>query len=155
MYANSPDDYESKKEECLVLLMSDSGYTFKRDQYLHYDNTTNSHLESHNQKLKDFTSRRSTLSEMFNNVVLFSETCEAEYKQSSFIEEFKVTKTSVHQKVEDFSEVTSTCTKYTSNTIAEQIELASSVSYSLSLKKEVVEVTSPNGSAYLVHPSCV
>ena len=124
--------------------MSDSGYTFKRDQYLHYDNTTNSHLESHNQKLKDVTSWRSTLS-----------TCKAEYQHSSFIEEFKVTKTSVHQKVEDFSEVTSTCTKYTSNTIAEQIELASSVSYSLSLKKEVVEVTSPNGSAYLVHPSCV
>ena len=46
------------------------------------------------------------------------------------------------------------CTQYASNIIAEQMKLASSVSYVLTTNKEVVEVKSPNGSIYIVHPSC-
>ena len=43
--------------------------TYKRDSYSHLGNTTNNRLESHNQKFKDFTSRTSTISEMFRNVL--------------------------------------------------------------------------------------
>ena len=78
---------------------------FKRDQYMHFGNTTNNRLESHNQKLKDVTSCTSTLSEMFNNVVLFAQMCESEYKYSTFNEEFKVMKSSYHQSIEGCSEV--------------------------------------------------
>lgn len=39
--------------------------TYERDQAVHFCNTTNNRLESHNQKLKDVTSRKSSLSEMF------------------------------------------------------------------------------------------
>ena len=55
---------------------------------MHLGNTTNNRLECHNQKLKDLTSRTSSLCEMFRNVIHFAHTAEGEYKQSPFTEEF-------------------------------------------------------------------
>ena len=126
---------------------------FKRDQYMHFGNTTNNRLESHNQKLKDVTSRTSTLSEMFNNVVLFAQTCESEYKYSTFNEEFKVMKSSYHQSIKGCSEVEAICIQYASNKISEQMKLATSVQYVFSQREGIVEVTSPNKPVYFVKPS--
>ena len=58
--------------------------TFERDQAIHFANTTNNTLESHNQKLKDVTSRSSSLSEMFQNVLLYVRTAESETSHASF-----------------------------------------------------------------------
>ena len=44
--------------------------THECDQYLHFTNTSNNHLESHNQKLKNFTLKSSSsLPELFENVL--------------------------------------------------------------------------------------
>ena len=78
--------------------------TYKRDSYSHLGNTTNNCLESHNQKLKDFTSRTSTLSEMFRNVLTFARNSEAQLKQSSFREEF-TSVTSVDDGIEGVTKI--------------------------------------------------
>ena len=65
--------------------------SFLRDQYLHFANTTNNRLEYHNQKLKDVTSRSMSLSEMFQNVLLFCRTNTAEYSHRPSMEEFTPT----------------------------------------------------------------
>ena len=63
--------------------------TYERDQYLHFANTTNNRLESHNQKLKDLTSKSSCLSELsVENILLYSRTAASEYSHQSFTEEF-------------------------------------------------------------------
>ena len=85
--------------------------TFNRDEFAHYGNATNNRLESHTQKLKDVTSRTSTLSEMFENVVIFAQTLEDEYKHSSFTEKFITAKSTIYQDIgEHFLEVEATCT---------------------------------------------
>ena len=78
--------------------------TYKRDSYSHLGNTTNNCLESHNQKLKDLTSRTSTLSEMFRNVLTFARNSEAQLKQSSFREEF-TSVTSVDDGIEGVTKI--------------------------------------------------
>ena len=83
VHAKTQDDYYVKKQELFDTTNDrfkeyflsnweaciEMWATFKRDEYVHYGNTTNNRLESHNQKLKDVTSRTSTLSEMFEKVV--------------------------------------------------------------------------------------
>ena len=124
--------------------------TFKRDEFAHYGNTTNNCLESHIQKLKDVTSRTSTLSEMFENVI-FAQTSEDEYKHSSFTEEFKTTKSTIHYDIgEHFLEVKAACTQYAATIIAVQMKLALSVKYMISQREEMMEVKSPNESVYVV-----
>ena len=78
--------------------------TCKRDSYSHLGNTTNNRLESHNQKLKDLTSRTSTISEMFRNVLTFARNSEAQLKQSSFREEF-TSVTSVDDGIEGVTKI--------------------------------------------------
>ena len=143
MYATDEEDYNIKKQQLFDATNAEfrkyflenwescveMWAAFKRDQYMHFGNTTNNRLESHNQKLKDVTSCTSTLSEMFNYVVLFAQTCESEYKHSTFNEEFKVMKSSSHQSIEGCSEVEAICTQYASNKISEQLKLATSVKY--------------------------
>ena len=90
---------------------------------------------------------------MFNIVVLFAQTCESEYKHSTFNEEFKVMKSSSHQSIEGCSEVEAICTQYASNKISEQMKLATSVKYVFSQREGIVEVTSPNKSVHFVKPS--
>ena len=125
--------------------------TFKRDEYVHYGNTTNNRLESHNQKLKDVTSRTFTLSEMFERVVFFVQTSEAEYKHSSFTEEFKIVKSTIHPDINgQCPEAEAICTRYACNKIAEQIKLSLSVEYMVLQREEMVEVESPNKSVYAV-----
>ena len=83
---------------------------------------------------------------MFEKVVFFAQTSEAEYKHSSFTEEFKTVKSTIHHGIgEEFSEVETICTQYVCNIIAEQMKLALSVKYMVS-QREVVEVKSPNES---------
>ena len=105
--------------------------TFKRDAYVHLGNTTNNRLECHNQKLKDLTSRTSSLSEMFENVLLFVRTSEAEYKQSSFTEEF-TSASSANDGISGIPEIQAACTQYAATIILEQLKLAHSVGYQIS-----------------------
>ena len=77
--------FETNWKECRSMWV-----TFERDKHSHYGNTTNNRLESHNQKLKDLTTRSSSLSEMFQNLLLYSHTAAAEYSQCAFQEEFTV-----------------------------------------------------------------
>ena len=169
VHTKNQDDYEVKKKELFdatndvfkAYFLSnwetciEMWAMFKRDDYLHYGNTTNNRLESHNQKLKDVTSRTSTLSEMFENVVLLAENSEAEYKHSSFTEEFTTAKSTIHHDIgEHFSEIGAICTQYASNIIAEQMKLALTVKYEVLQREEMIEVKSPNESMYVVKLSC-
>ena len=72
--------------------------------------------------------------------VLFAQTCESEYKHSTFTEEFKVTKSSSHHSIDGFPEVKAVCTKYASNIISEQMKLATTVDYVFTQREGVVEV---------------
>ena len=100
--------------------------TFKRDQHLHFANTTNNRLESHNQKLKDVTSRSSSLSDMFQNVLLYARTCAAEYCQQSFTEEFTA-QSGGDTETPTAQEIRTVCTQYAAN--LEQLKLADTVHY--------------------------
>lgn len=64
--------------------------TFKKDYSAHLGNTSNNHLESHNQKLKDLKSRSSNLIEMFQSLLSFTRVTAAEYSHSVF-QEFTAT----------------------------------------------------------------
>ena len=98
----------------------DMWVTFKRDAYVYLGNTTNNHLECHNQKLKDLTSRTSSLCEMFQNVIRFAHTVEAEYKQSSFTEEF-TSVTTADDGICGVPEIQAACTHYAATLIVEQL----------------------------------
>jgi len=56
--------YDKNWEECQSMWIS-----YKRYSYMYLANTTNNHLESHNQKLKDLMQQSSMLCEMFQNVI--------------------------------------------------------------------------------------
>ena len=124
--------------------------TFKRDAYVHLGNTTNNRLECHNQKLKDLTSRTSSLSEMFENVLLFVRTSEAEYKQSSFTEEF-TSASSADDGISGVPEIRAACTQYAATMIVEQLKLAHSVGYQISEKDGENVLVSPSGRSHSVH----
>ena len=61
------DYFEKNWQNCKAMWVS-----YLRDDYLHLANATNNRLECHHHKLKDLTSRSSTLSEMFDHVLTFS-----------------------------------------------------------------------------------
>ena len=124
--------------------------TFKRDAYVHLGNTTNNRLECHNQKLKDLTSRTSSLSEMFENVLLFVRTSEAEYKQSSFTEEF-TSVSSADDGISGVPDIRAASTQYAATMIVEQLKLAHSVGYQISEKDGENVLVSPSGRSHTVH----
>ena len=85
------------------------------------------------------------------SVVIFAQTSEDEYKHSSFTEEFKTTKSTIHHDIgEHFLVVEAACTQYAANIIAEQMKLALSVKYMISQHEEMMQVNSPNESLYVV-----
>ena len=112
--------------------------TFERDQAIHFANTTNNRLESHNQKLKDVTSRSSSLSEMFQNVLLYVRTAESETSHVSFTEEF-TSRSTVDSNMPGVSEIQSVCTQYAADMIVNQLKVARSVDYQVELSKENAE----------------
>ena len=109
--------------------------TYKRDHHVHLGNTTNNRLESHNQKLKDLTHRSSTLSEMFQNVLRFSNTSASEYSHAVFKEEF-TTCIFADKGIEGAQDVRSVCTQYASDTIINQLRLAHTVKYEISSEND-------------------
>ncbi len=102
--------------------------TYERDLHLHLGNTTTNRLECHNQKLKDLTSRTSSLSEMFQDVLRFARTSEAEYNQISFMEEF-TTMFTANDGMHGVSEIVAASTQYAASMMVEQLQLAHSVGY--------------------------
>ena len=112
--------------------------TFERDEAIHFANTTNNRLDSHNQKLKDVTSRSSSLSEMFQNVLLYVRTAESETSHTSFTEEF-TSRSTVDSDIPGVSEIQSVCTKYAADMIVNQLKVAKSVDYDVNLSKEKSE----------------
>lgn len=114
--------------------------TFERDQHTHFANTTNNRLESHNQKLKDLTSRSSSLSEMFENILLYCRTSAAEYSQQSFKEEFTTQSCSVTE-TPTTQEIRSVYTQYAATLILEQLKLAQSVPYEFTVSETEIVVS--------------
>ena len=104
--------------------------TFERDQHLHYGNTSNNHLESHYQKLKDLTAHSSSLSEMFQRLILYSSTVAAEYSYTAFKEEFTVSLKGDDIPIEA-SEISKICTAYAADLVIKQVKLAKSVFYNI------------------------
>ena len=98
VYSKDADDYYDTKQEMYsktneqFRLCFETNWdgcqemwvTYKRDHHVHLGNTTNNRLESHNQKLKDLSQRSSNLTEMFQNVLRFSNTSASEYSHSVF-----------------------------------------------------------------------
>lgn len=108
--------------------------TFEHDQHFHFANTTNNRLESHNQKLKDLTSRSSSLSEMFQNILLYAHTSAAEYSQQSFTEEFTAQSGS-DTDTPTTQGIWSVCTQYAAKLILEQLKLAESIPFEFTVEK--------------------
>ena len=114
--------------------------TFERDQAVHFANTTNNRLESHNQKLKDVTSRSSSLSEMFQNVLLYVRTTESENLHVSFTEEF-TSRSTMDSNIPGVSEIQSACTQYAADIIVNQLKVAKSVEYEVKVSNESNKAT--------------
>ena len=100
--------------------------TYERDQYLHFANTTNNRLESHNQKPKDLTSKSSCLSELFEKVLLYSRSAALSTHinhslKSLLPTEFDVSNSSEIQRIQ------AVCTQYASALILEQLMLSKSM----------------------------
>ena len=146
VYASSQDDYEKYKKQ-LFNSTNDVMHkafvknwetcksmwvTYERDQAVHFCNTTNNRLESHNQKLKDVTSRTSSLSEMFQNVLLFIQTTESETSHVAFTEEF-TSRCTPDTAISGIAEVQSICTQYAADLIAEQMKLALTIEYTVQI----------------------
>ena len=123
--------------------------TFERDQHLHYGNTTNNRLESHNQKLKDLTARSSSLSEMFQSLILYSSTVAAEYSYTAFKEEFTVSLKGDDIPIEA-SKISKICTAYAADLVIKQVKLAKSVSYNISHSEVGVTVVTFKDKEYIV-----
>jgi len=104
--------------------------TYERDQVAHFNNTTNNRLESHNQKLKDVTTRTSSLSEMFNNVLLFIESTKHETYHVAFTEEF-TSRCTEDTGIAGVAELQSICTQYAADLMVKQIKLALQVDYTV------------------------
>ena len=125
VYSSNQDEYERWRQELFdstneefrkAFLSNWDGcksmwVTFERDQAVHFAHTTNNRLESHNQKLKDVTSRSSSLSEMFQNVLLYARTAESEGAHVAFTEEF-TSRCTEDFKIPGVPETQSICTQY-------------------------------------------
>lgn len=104
--------------------------TYECDQAVHFCNTTNNHLESHNQKLMDVTFHASSLSEMFQNVLLFIQTTESETSHVAFTEEF-TSRCTLDTAISGIAEVQSICTQYAADLITEQMKLPLTIKYTV------------------------
>lgn len=110
---------------------------YQRDEHLHFANTTNNRLESYNQKLKDVTSRTSSLSDLFKNVLLYCRSSAAECSQQSFTEEFTAQYCG-DKETEITQEIRSVCTQYAADLILKQLELAESIPYEITIDETEV-----------------
>ena len=90
--------------------------------------TTNNRLECHNHKLKDVTSRSISISEIFQKVLLFSQSNASEYCHKSFVEEFSSC-SSADDSIPGVLEITSSCTAYSVKLVVEQLKLSQKVPY--------------------------
>ena len=137
----------------------DKWVTFLRDENVHFANTTNNRLECHNHKLKDVTARSMSISEMFQNVLLFTRSNASEYCHKSFVEEFS-SFTSADDSIPGVMEITSSCTAYSAKFVIEQLKLSQQVQYEITPENEDnVSVVTFNGREHHVslserHCSC-
>ena len=105
---------------------------FLRDDHLRFANTTNSHLECHNHKLKDVVSRSMLISDMFEKVLLFCRTNATEYSHKLFVEQFS-TSSMASDSIPGVADIYSTCTAYSAEKIVEQLKLSHSVKYTIAV----------------------
>ena len=165
VYANSQDDYDKYKQQ-LFDSSNDALHkafisnwdscksmwvTYERDQAAHFRNTTNNRLESHNQKLKDLTSRTSSLSEMFQNVLLFIQTTESESSHVAFTEEF-TSRCTQDTSISGVAEVQSICTQYAADLMVEQMKLALTIEYTVQILPDATAVISYKSRSHSVSP---
>ena len=106
--------------------------TIKRDYHVHLGNTTNNRLESYNQKLKHLTQRSSNLTEMFQNLLKFSDISASEFNHCVFMEEFTTTVNLPDTDTPGVHNIRSVCTQYASNLMSQQLQLAQTVKYQIS-----------------------
>ena len=111
--------------------------TFLGDENVHFANTTNNRLECHNHKLKDVTSRSMSISEMFENVLLFCRSNASEYDHKSFVEAFS----SADNCIPGVVDITSSCTAYSAKFVIEQLKLSQQVQYKIEQEGEGDEYT--------------
>ena len=114
--------------------------TFLRDENVHFANTTNNRLECHNHKLKDVTSRSMSISEMFENVLLFCRSNASECDHKSFVEELSFS--SADDCIPGVVDITSSCTAYSAKFVIEQLKLSLQVQYKIEQEGEGDEYTS-------------
>ena len=149
VHAKSEDEYASIKQELFDATndafqkyfvknwdsCKEMWATYLRDEHLHFANTTNNRLECHNQKIKDVTARSMSISEMFDNMLLFCRTNAAEYCHKSFVEEFSSCR-SASDSIPGVMEITSSCTAYSAERIVEQLKLSQKVAYEVTQERE-------------------
>ena len=154
VYAKSEPEYERMKQELFdatnvafkqyFLSNWDScrekWVTFLRDENVHFANTTNNRLECHNHKLKDVTSRSMSISEMFENVLLFCRSNASEYDHKSFVEELS-SFSSADDCIPGVVDITSSCTAYSAKFVIEQLKLSQQVQYKIEQEGEGDEYT--------------
>jgi len=114
--------------------------TYEHDQVAHFNNTTNNRLESHNQKLKDVTTRTSSLSEMFNNVLLFIQSTKLETSHVAFTEEF-TSRCTKDTAIAGVAGLQSTCTQCAADLMLKQMKLALEVDYTIQTFDDSNDVT--------------
>lgn len=156
VYSKTDKDYRQLRPELFdnnndMIDCQGMWVTYKRDKYLHLENTTNNRLESHNQKLKGVTTQSSSLSEMVENVLLYSQISAAEYSKKSFLEELTTLATE-ESSVPGAQEVISFCTQFAAGLMIEQLKLAISVDYKFcdNDDEDTYIGLSTNGDSYTV-----
>jgi len=108
---------------CLEMWIS-----FQRDSSVHFGNTTNNRLECSHSKLKDLISRTSSLSEMFEGVLIFISFINQESDHRAFVEQFTSLSTKLDH-VPGMKEITANCTGYATKLLQNQVEVAQKVDY--------------------------
>lgn len=98
--------------------------------HLHLASTTNSRLECHNHKLKDVVSGSMSISEMFDNVLLFCRSNATEYGHKSSVEEFS-SSCSADDSIPGVTDITSSCTSDVATRIVEQLKLSQKLQYEI------------------------
>ena len=91
----------------------DMWVSFEQDSSVHFGNMTNNRLECSHSKLKESTSRTSSLSEMFEGVLAFKKFVNQECSHHAFVEQFTSLSTK-HNHVSGMKNVTTMCTEYAS-----------------------------------------
>ena len=73
---------------------------------------TNNQLESHNQKLKYLTQRYYNITEIFQNLLRFSDIIGSEFNHCVFMEEFTITVNLADTDIPGVHNIQSVCTQY-------------------------------------------